>query len=64
VKRHYASLASQSPALKLILPRFVIHTAFKTEMMKNYLNINDIEDCIEKPIPFNQLREMIREQTK
>jgi hypothetical protein len=42
----------------------VINSAFKTDMLKVYLKANDIEDCLEKPIPLDQLREMIRQHTK
>jgi hypothetical protein len=50
--------------LTLVEPRFVINSAYITPNLTSYLHSNNISDCLEKPIPLDQLRQMLIEQTK
>jgi DNA-binding response OmpR family regulator len=63
VRAHYDQVQTRCPTLKLVQPKFVINSAFKTKGLTLYLRSNDIDDCLEKPIPLDRLREMVRLQT-
>ena len=59
VRQYYAELAAIYPDVKIVEPRFVINSAFYSEVLKNYIKHNKIDDHYEKPIPFEKLRELV-----
>ena len=64
MRAHFTLLRRLYPLLTLVEPRFVMNSAYKNANLTSYLRTNDISDCLEKPIPLDQLRQMLIQQTK